>query len=116
MRCKTCLFVLLEANKRRRVTVSDTGYINDAIGVKWLVQQFHPQTAADAPGNEYRALLVDGHSSHNSIEFIYKTEAYKTQLFLYPPHSSHIYQSEQSKKSIHPILIEVLYSGRSCES
>jgi len=64
-----------------RVTVSDTAYINDAIGVKWLVQQFHPQTAADVPRNKYRALLVDGHSSHNSMEFIYKAEANRIQLF-----------------------------------
>jgi len=68
-----------------RATVSDTAYINDAIGVKWLVQQFHPQTAADAPGNEYRALFVDGHSSHNDMEFIYKAKANRIQLFSYPP-------------------------------
>ena len=71
------------------MTVSDTAYVNDVIGVKWLVQQFHPQTAVDVPGNKYRALLVDGHSPHNSMEFIYKAEANKIQLFSYPPLKPH---------------------------
>jgi hypothetical protein len=51
-----------------RYGVTERGWTNDVEGLKW-VKHFAETTRPDDPSS-WRMLLIDGHSSHKSIEFI----------------------------------------------
>jgi hypothetical protein len=71
--------------------VSDNGWTTDAIGQWWLENIFHPQTWESKKG-VYRLLILDGHGSHQNVEFLTFCEKwYIVPLFL-PPHTTHILQ------------------------
>lgn len=72
-----------------RYTVSMNGWTSNEIGLAWLDQIFLPQTAVV---DQYRLLLVDGHKSHASFEFMWKCYENKVVVFYLLPHSSHILQ------------------------
>jgi hypothetical protein len=50
------------------LAVSESGYINDLLSYKWL-QHFNQQTEEKADG-EWRILIMDGHGSHLTKEFM----------------------------------------------
>lgn len=70
-------------------TTSDNGWTNNSIGLHWLDEVFLPETQ---DGDEYRILLLDGHASHISIEFMWKSYQNNVLLIFLPPHSTHILQ------------------------
>jgi hypothetical protein len=51
---------------------------------------FIPQTQPD--GNNWRLLIMDGHGSHVSIDFLWLCKQHKIQLLFLPAHSSHVLQ------------------------
>jgi hypothetical protein len=65
------------------ITVSESGYSNDKLALDWL-QHFNKQTENRRKGS-WRLLLVDGHGSHETREFIKYAEDYKIQIFAHPP-------------------------------
>ena len=71
-------------------TCSEKGWTSNNIGIRWLKHAFLPSTypSPDIP----RLLLLDGHGSHVSIEFM--RVCWESNVFLYYliPHSSHILQ------------------------
>jgi len=74
-----------------RVSVSDNGWTNDALGLDWLQEVFEKHTASRTVGR-YRLLILDGHSSHATAEFDkFCTERKIIPLYM-PPHSSHLLQ------------------------
>jgi hypothetical protein len=69
-------------------TVSPNGWTSNTIGLAWLSQIFLPQTAT----NGYRLLLLDGHKSHATYEFMWQCHINQVVLVYLIPHSSHILQ------------------------
>jgi hypothetical protein len=71
--------------------VSGSGWSNDGLGLAWLQQVFERFTTAKAR-RKYRLLLVDGHGSHLTEEFLEYCHRHKILLGIYPPHSTHTLQ------------------------
>lgn len=79
-----------EIMKKGHIALSDNGWTNNEIGLRWLQKAFHPETATES--NQWRMLLVDGHASHlttDAIEFCIKE---KIILLCLPPHTTHLLQ------------------------
>lgn len=70
-------------------TSSEEGWTNDQIALKWLKSVFIPQTKPSKK-EEPRLLVVDGHSSHMTEDFLF--ECYDDNIFVLflVPHSSHV--------------------------
>ena len=73
------------------VTSSPTGWSNDDIGLAWLEQVFDRHTKEKAR-QFYRLLILDGHGSHLTMDFIEYCDQNKILLIIYPPHSTHTLQ------------------------
>ena len=71
-------------------TASENGWTSNAICVRWLEQVFIPETVTSP--SRPRLLLLDGHGSHATTEFMWK--CFQNNIFLYYliPHSSHVLQ------------------------
>jgi DDE superfamily endonuclease/Tc5 transposase DNA-binding domain/helix-turn-helix, Psq domain len=69
---------------------TEKGWTNDEIALWWLQEIFIPQTQPDPPSK--RLLIVDGHGSHCTDDFLY--ECFKNDIYLLflPPHTSHVLQ------------------------
>ncbi|KAF1922938.1 DDE-domain-containing protein, partial [Didymella exigua CBS 183.55] len=63
---------------------------NNKLRVKWL-KHFDKHTKAHTVGS-YWLLILDGHESHNSVEFHQYCEEHKIITLCMPPHSSHLLQ------------------------
>ena len=72
-----------------RYIVSPNGWTSDDIAMGWLHHIFLPETAReDAP----RLLLVDGHGSHATVEFMSECYIHNVSVVYLPAHSSHVLQ------------------------
>jgi hypothetical protein len=84
----------IEARKHN-VFVSSlpTGWTNNDVGLAWLEQVFNRRTKQKARlQKEWRLLILDGHGSHLSMNFIEFCEANCILLAVFPPHSIHTLQ------------------------
>ena len=73
------------------VTSSPSGWTNNDIGLAWLKEVFERETRRYA-STGYRLLLLDGHGSHVTIEFIEYCHEHKILLAVLPPHATHTLQ------------------------
>ncbi|UPL00235.1 hypothetical protein LCI18_011169 [Fusarium solani-melongenae] len=69
---------------------TSTGWSNSLIFRKWFVEVFLPET--EPPPGKWRLLILDGHSSHVTVEIIFLAWLNKVQLLYLPAHSSHMTQ------------------------
>ncbi|KAK8012204.1 hypothetical protein PG989_000464, partial [Apiospora arundinis] len=72
-------------------TATENGWITDEKAVEWLEKVFIPNTAPEDP-SEYRLLIIDGHGSHTTTDFIYLCFRHRIRLLFLPPHTSHVLQ------------------------
>ncbi|KAK1916404.1 MFS-type transporter clz9 [Pyrenophora teres f. teres] len=72
------------------IAVSDNGWTNNELGVEWL-KHFNAHTQARAVGAR-RLLVLDGHESHQSLEFQELCKENNIYTLCMPPHSSHLLQ------------------------
>ncbi|KAG9186004.1 hypothetical protein G6011_02560 [Alternaria panax] len=72
------------------VGVSDNGWTTDELGFEW-VKHFNQHTASRTAG-VYRLLILDGHSSHATLEFDQYCAENKIITLCMPPHTSHLLQ------------------------
>jgi hypothetical protein len=72
------------------IVISDKSWTSNEITLIWLKQHFEPKTRS--PHAEDRLLIIDGHDSHYSIEFIEFCDAHRIHLFILPPHTTHMLQ------------------------
>ena len=72
------------------VALSPTGYSNDQLSLAWI-HHFQEHTAKRTQGRR-RLLILDGHGSHHTIEFIKYCEKHEIVPFGLPPHLTHILQ------------------------
>ena len=73
-----------------RIGVSKNGWTTNELGLEWL-KHFIYHTEAATVGS-YRLLIIDGHESHQSLEFQNLCEESKIIALCMPPHASHILQ------------------------
>jgi hypothetical protein len=73
------------------VTVSESGWSNNQIGLAWLQQVFDRLTKSKAR-QSYRLLILNGHGSHVTMDFIDYCDRNRILLAIYPPHSTHTLQ------------------------
>ncbi|EIW58642.1 DDE-domain-containing protein, partial [Trametes versicolor FP-101664 SS1] len=69
---------------------SKKGYVNGEISAEWI-KQFDKHTKEKAAGRR-RLLLVDGHNSHYTFEFLDYARKNRIHVLCYPSHSTHVYQ------------------------
>jgi len=77
-------------NSDTLLAVSESGYSNDVLGLKWL-HHFHRFTEAKKKG-VWRMLIFDGHGSHLSDDFLLFAWEKKILPFLFPAHTTHLLQ------------------------
>jgi hypothetical protein len=68
-----------------------SGWTNNELGLAWLKQVFDRSTKEKA-GRSYRLLILDGHGSHLTMDFIEYCDRNRILLAVYPPHSTHTLQ------------------------
>jgi hypothetical protein len=73
------------------ISSSPSGWTNNEIGLAWLKQVFDRSTKAKARSS-YRLLILDGHGSHLTMDFIDYCDQNRILLTVYPPHSTHTLQ------------------------
>ncbi len=73
------------------IAVSENGWTNNEIGIDWLRTVFDEPTKARCRG-KYRLLIMDQHSSHNTVDFNNYCEKNNIITLFMPAHSSHILQ------------------------
>lgn len=69
--------------------VSHNGWTDNEVVLAWLIDVFHPQTV-NLGGR--RLLLLDGHASHVSVEFIEFCWLVDIVPLCLPPHTTHYLQ------------------------
>lgn len=72
-------------------TTSTNGWTNQNIAVKWLREVFIPHTQPEDP-NQWRVIVLDGHNSHTTEEFMELCVLHKIYLLFLCPHTSHVCQ------------------------
>ena len=82
---------VLEPGEGHKISLSENGWTDNELGLEWLQNLFELCTAPYLQG-EYRLLLVDGHSSHVSLQFIEYARSKKIQRLCLPAHTTHICQ------------------------
>jgi 4-hydroxybenzoate polyprenyltransferase len=60
--------------------------------VEWLEKVFIPKTATQTATPETRLLILDGHGSHTTTDFMYLCFQHNIHLLFLPPYSSHVLQ------------------------
>jgi uncharacterized protein YndB with AHSA1/START domain len=75
------------------ISSSLSGWTNNELGLAWLQQVFERCTKQKARlGRDWRLLIVDGHGSHLTFEFLEYCEAHRILVSVFPPHSTHTLQ------------------------
>jgi hypothetical protein len=72
------------------IAVSENGWTTNKLGLEWL-KHFNAHTKERTVGT-YRLLVIDGHESHDSLEFQQYCRDNKIITLCMPPHSSHLLQ------------------------
>jgi len=70
------------------ITSSSSGWTNDEIGLIWLEQVFDRCTREKA-GRSYRLLIVDGHRSHVTMDFLNYCDRHRILVAVFPPYSTY---------------------------
>jgi hypothetical protein len=73
------------------VASSDSGWTNDDLGLAWLRDVFDRSTKEKCR-RSWRLLILDGHGSHVTTEFINYCDENRILLAIFPPHSTHSLQ------------------------
>jgi hypothetical protein len=75
-----------------QISSSPSGWTNNDIGLEWLKQVLDRYTKAKARWS-YRLLILDGHGSHLTMDFIDYCDQNKILLAIFPPHLTHTLQA-----------------------
>ena len=73
------------------VTFSENGWTSNDITIEWLEKVFSPETES-GDSADARLLIVDGHGSHTSDEFMTICCLNNIYLLFLPAHTSHVLQ------------------------
>lgn len=80
-------------SEETRIAVSKTGYSNDLFALDWL-EFLHLHTKERLPIKRIqpRLLIMDGHGSHLTYEFLERCDSYNVIPYCYPSHTTHLIQ------------------------
>ena len=81
----------LEPYRGWKFTATENGWTSDDTALEWLQKVFIPQTAP-RDLKEPRLLILDGHGSHETLEFMWECYSNNIHLLFLPPHTSHVLQ------------------------
>jgi len=70
---------------------SESGWTNNDIGYRWLVDVFDKETKSQA-SRGWRLLILDGHGSHVTMKFIEYCDSNRILLAIFPAHATHTLQ------------------------
>jgi hypothetical protein len=70
---------------------SDSGWTNNELGYRWLVNVFNKETKSQA-SRGWRLLILDGHGSHVTMKFIEYCNSNRILLAIFPAHATHTLQ------------------------
>src|SRR6185312_11618363 len=79
-----------ELNPDTAIRPTPSGYTNDQVGLEWL-EHFDKHTRKKTVGRK-RLLILDGHGSHHTREFITYCDAHSIVPFGLPPNLTHLLQ------------------------
>jgi hypothetical protein len=75
------------------VASTPSGWTNNDVGLAWLEQVFDRCTKKKARnGRDWRLLILDGHGSHLTEDFLHYCLTHKIYVAVFPPHSTHTLQ------------------------
>ena len=77
--------------KNWKFTATKNGWTSDQTAVEWLKKIFIPMTQLTDP-TERRLLVLDGHASHETADFMYLCCQNNIYVLYLPPHTSHVLQ------------------------
>ena len=80
----------LDLFDNQHFTATENGQTTNATALKWLEKVFIPQT--QPRDHLARLLILDGHGSHQTTEFLWKCLEYNIYLLFLPAHTSHVLQ------------------------
>ncbi|RYP61877.1 hypothetical protein DL771_009966 [Monosporascus sp. 5C6A] len=80
-----------EAYESWYFTTLENGWTNTEIALQWLREVFIPNTKPKDP-DEWRLLVIDGHNSHTTEDFIWMCLQNKIYVIFLPAHASHVFQ------------------------
>ena len=83
---------LTEAERTYHFSYSLKGWTDNDLAMRWLRDLFDPESALIAGVNQPRLLILDGHGSHISFEFIQYCIDSGIHLICLPAHSTHLLQ------------------------
>jgi hypothetical protein len=72
------------------ISSSESGWSNNNVGLAWLEQVFDRCTKQRS--GRWRLLILDGHGSHLTMEFIDYCDRHRILLMIFPPHATHTLQ------------------------
>jgi len=68
-------------------TTSPNGWTSNSLAINWLTEVFDRHTKGKArQGRDWRLLLLDGHGSHMTMEFLEWCSLHRILVAIYPPH------------------------------
>jgi len=67
---------------------SHNGWTSDELGLSWLQSLLHKQTL-DKARRDWRLLILDGHGSHCTLNFLEWCRSNRILVAVFPPHSTH---------------------------
>jgi DDE superfamily endonuclease/Psq-like protein/Tc5 transposase-like DNA-binding protein len=81
----------LDDFKYWQFTATENGWTTDDTCLEWLKKVFIPQTQPQ-DRSEARLLVLDGHGSHETTDFMWECFLHNIYLIYLPPHTSHVLQ------------------------
>jgi hypothetical protein len=72
-----------------QIGVTPSGYITDAMAYDWL-HFFQESTKDHIWRGEYRLLLMDGHGSHKTHEFLQFCNEHRIIAYCFPSYTTHL--------------------------
>jgi hypothetical protein len=76
---------------KNSISHSPNGWTDTKLGLQWMIKDFDAQSKAKADGRT-RVLLMDGHSSHYTLDLLDYAQANNIMILGYPPHCTHALQ------------------------
>lgn len=83
--------IALEDHDGWQFTATKKGWMEERIAIEWLRRVFIPQTAPEDP-SDWRLLVIDGHHTHTTIDFMWECFSHRIYIIFLPAHTSHVLQ------------------------
>lgn len=78
-----------EIRPYRSISCTESGWTDTNEAITWLKEVFHPFSAAKNTSGRKRLLILDGHVSHVSLEFLETADGLDIIVLCLPPHTTH---------------------------